>query len=144
MSKNRFEIDHFQPLAEEAIPRHDLVSRPAEPVAEAVDTPPRARAIAPGQGRGVAEVPALPRGIKKAEPASEKSDSLRQLATQRFTPIAEKRGTSLRLEPWLDNELNKRMYFLKAEGYRKITREAIISEALIQYLGLTPPPIETE
>jgi hypothetical protein len=92
----------------------------------------------------VAEVPALPRGIKKAEPASEKSDSLRQLATQRFTPIAEKRGTSLRLEPWLDNELNKRMYFLKAEGYRKITREAIISEALIQYLELTPPPIETK
>src|ERR1019366_314422 len=78
------------------------------------------------RGRGGAEVPALPRGIKKVEPASEKSDSLRQLATQRFTPIAEKRGTSLRLEPWLDNELNKRMYFLKAEGYRKITREAII------------------
>ena len=82
--------------------------------------------------------------MKKTDPASEKSDSLRQLATQRFTPIAEKRGTSLRLEPWLDNELNKRMYFLKAEGYRKITREAIISEALIQYLGITPPPIETK
>lgn len=66
-------------------------------------------------------------------------DRIQLLAEQRFKPVAEKRQTSVRLEPWLDDALNERFLRMKLQGFRKITREAIIVDALIQYLGIIPP-----
>lgn len=66
-------------------------------------------------------------------------DRIQLLAEQRFKPIADKRQTSVRLEPWLDDALNERFFKMKLQGYRRITREAIIVDALMQYLGVTPP-----
>lgn len=45
----------------------------------------------------------------------------------------------MRLEPWLDDALNQRVHELKAEGYRMLTREAIMTAALMLYLDVTPP-----
>jgi hypothetical protein len=103
------------------IPRTTLVSRPAE----------EAEVVSVEQGREEASIPVVtPRlGPNRA----------RLLAEQRFKPMAEKRATSIRLEPWLDDALTRRVMELKLEGYRKITREAVITDAVMHYLGVKPP-----
>jgi len=53
--------------------------------------------------------------------------------------MADKRQTTVRFEPWLSDALQRRVADLQADGYRKITREAIITEAVIQYLGVKRP-----
>lgn len=67
------------------------------------------------------------------------ADRVRQLAIERFKPMADKRQTTVRFEPWLSDALQRRVAEMQAEGYRKMTREAIITEAVIQYLGVKRP-----
>jgi hypothetical protein len=67
------------------------------------------------------------------------ADRARQLAMERFKPTADKRQTTVRFEPWLSDALQRRVAELQAEGFRKISREAIITEAVIQYLGMKRP-----
>lgn len=69
----------------------------------------------------------------------EGNNRIRLLAEQRFKPAILKRATQVRFEPWLDNALDLRVLQLKMEGYRKISREAVIADALIAYLGIRPP-----
>jgi hypothetical protein len=96
------------------------------------------------------EIPVAPM-ISRPVPVSDKreeepeqvvdsgADRARQLAMERFKPMADKRQTTVRFEPWLSDALQRRVADLQADGYRKITREAIITEAVIQYLGMKRP-----
>jgi hypothetical protein len=118
----KFGLDSFTPDME-PIPRVNLIEREPEPVAESKELPPAARAKA----------------AETAMPSPGAVDHTQALRTQRFLPKSAKRGTSLRLEPWLEDALAQHFYKLQMDGYRKVTREAIISEALMLYLGVTRP-----
>lgn len=119
----RFSLNEMDAEEEVVVPKTTLVARAPEPEASSVAEFP------PVQEREEAPPRAQNRNGSKA----------RLLAEQRFKPVEAKRQTSIRLEPWLDQALDRRFYELKMDGYKKITREAIITDALVQYLGVKPP-----
>jgi hypothetical protein len=153
VSKNsKVTLANFEP---ETIDRLDLVSRDPEPVSEAATAEAPALVVAPAkptpinaatQGREAAASAPTTKPAKKTDALTltGQMDHTSGLRTQRFLPKAEKRGTSLRLEPWLDDELNRKLFALKGEGFRKVTREHIVTEALILYLGVQRPPEATQ
>ncbi len=59
---------------------------------------------------------------------------------ERYKQKPDKQQTTVRLEPWLNVALEDHISHLKLKGYRRITREAIITDAIIQYLGVKAPP----
>lgn len=159
--RTKFSLSEIADEEEEdlSIPRTELVSRPISEATEQLtvlpveETVPEAVAVQievkpeeKGSSYEMIATPALQHEVQsvstvRSESTStiEKVDRVQLLAEQRFRPVADKRPTSLRLEPWLDDALNRRHLELKLQGYRKITREAIIVDALIQYLGVNPP-----
>ena len=91
------------------------------------------------------QVPQLPLVERPAEPETtvtaedrHDGDALQDLA-ERYGRREEKRATSLRLPPWLDDILSARVYTLKAKGFRRISRETVVIQALMQYLGVSAP-----
>jgi len=122
----RFSLSNVAELeeGEENIPNVPLVNR--EPEQELVG----ARA---SQGREATPEPAPSPAVRGT------SNKARQLAEQRFKPTGEKRPTSVKLDVWLDDALNAKVYELRMQGFRKMTRESVISDALMQYLGVKPP-----
>ena len=89
----------------------------------------------PEQGReAVAAVVSEPAPLARST-----SNKARQLAEQKFKPTGEKRPTSVKLDVWLDDALNAKVYELRMAGFRKMTRESVISDALMQYLGVKAP-----
>jgi hypothetical protein len=121
LSSNVAELEEV----EENIPNVPLVNR--EPDKELVG------ARAP-QGREAASAVAEP-----APAVRSTSNKARQLAEQRFKPTGEKRPTSVTLDVWLDDGLNAKVYDLRMAGFRKMARESVISDALMQYLDVKPP-----
>ncbi len=119
--KNRFDLNQVQDDSEEiVVPRTQLVAR------SATEEPTQKKDVSTiEQGREVA--------------VQDLTNKAHLLAEQRFKPVSEKRATSVRFEPWLDDALNRRVYELRIEGYRKMTREAVITDAVMQYLGIKPP-----
>src|SRR5450755_1847043 len=95
--KNRFSLDHIEDDQLE-VPHTQLVSRPA-----VEELPRRPEVVEEGREAPVASRPAG--GSNKA----------RLLAEQRFKPMAEKRATSVRFEPWLDDALSRRVMELKLD-----------------------------
>ena len=88
----------------------------------------------PEQGREAAPVISEPAPLARGT-----SNKARQLAEQKFKPTGEKRPTSVKLDVWLDDALNAKVYELRMAGFRKMTRESVISDALAQYLGVKSP-----
>ena len=124
----RFSLDNVAEDAEEEIPRMPLITT-REPEQDLTG------ARKPEQGReatafAVDEPPPVVRGS---------SNKARQLAEQKFKPTGEKRPTSVKLDVWLDDALNAKVYELRMAGFRKMTRESVISDALMQYLGVKAP-----
>jgi len=127
-SKPRFSLEEV--TEEDEIPITPLVSRAAAaPTPAPAPTP----MPAPEQAQG-REVPIV-RATGSSQPVK---DKLQRLAEEKFKPKADKRQTSLRLELWLDEALRLRVNKLQVK-YPGITREAVITDALIQYLDVTPP-----
>ena len=126
----RFSLSNVAELeeSEENIPNVPLMNRESEQ--ELVG------ARAPQQGREEASAVSEPAPAPVVRGTSNKA---RQLAEQRFKPTGEKRPTSVKLEVWLDDALNSKVYELRMAGFRKMTRESVISDALTQYLGVKPP-----
>jgi hypothetical protein len=123
----RFSLDNVAEDAEEEIPRMPLITtRDSEQQLAAARMPEQGREAAPV----VSEPPPLARST---------SNKARQLAEQKFKPTGEKRPTSVKLDVWLDDALNAKVYELRMAGFRKMTRESVISDALMQYLGVKAP-----
>jgi hypothetical protein len=104
-------------VAELDIPRVPLISRPPVPIATRPDRP----------------------AIKVAEPAAPEkilggSRSLDHLTEERETLVA----LNVRVPAWVSSALEKMVYETKASG-KKIRKEVVVSEAIIDYLGLTRP-----
>ncbi len=62
--------------------------------------------------------------------------NIMQLATSAFTPSEIRVKTSLSLPASLDNLLNNKVMEMKMRGFRKMTREAVVEQALKQYFGV--------
>ena len=58
---------------------------------------------------------------------------------ERYRPKPDKKQTTVRFEPWLNRALENHILTLKMRGFDRITREAVITEAVIQYLGVKAP-----
>jgi len=86
------------------------------------------------QGREVALEIVAPAG----EPSVQLSSRVLRLA-ENYRQRPDKQQTTIRFEQWLNTALDDHISHLKLKGYRRITREAIITEAVIQYLGVKPP-----
>jgi hypothetical protein len=124
----RFSLDNVADDAEEEIPRMPLITS-REPEQQTTG------ARMSEQGRE-ATAPAVYEPTPVVRGSSNKA---RQLAEQRFKPTGEKRPTSVKLDVWLDDALNAKVYELRMAGFRKMTRESVISDALAQYLGVKAP-----
>jgi hypothetical protein len=124
----RFSLDNVAEDAEEEIPRMPLITsrEPEQQLTGARMSEQGREATAPA----VSEPTPVVRGS---------SNKARQLAEQRFKPTGEKRPTSVKLDVWLDDALNAKVYELRMAGFRKMTRESVISDALAQYLGVKAP-----
>lgn len=109
-------LSEEQDEAEVEVPHLNLVQRPPEPVIE------------------------LEQGREAVRTSNGDGEALQKLA-ETCGRVDQKRATSLRLPPWLDDYLNQQVYSLKASGFRKISREAVIIQALVDYLGVTPPQV---
>lgn len=123
----RFSLDNVAEDAEEEIPRMPLITT-REPEQDLTG------ARTPEQGREAAPAVSEPAPVVRGS-----SNKARQLAEQRFKPTGEKRPTSVKLDVWLDDALNAKVYELRMAGFRKMTRESVISDALMQYLGVKAP-----
>jgi hypothetical protein len=62
--------------------------------------------------------------------------SIVDLAVSNFAPTEKRTKTSMSLPESLDNLLNSKVYELKARGFKKITREAVVEEALKKFFGV--------
>jgi hypothetical protein len=123
----RFSLDNVAEEAEEEIPRMPLITT-REPEQQLTG------ARIPEQGREGAPAVSEPTPLARST-----SNKARQLAEQKFKPTGEKRPTSVKLDVWLDDALNAKVYELRMAGFRKMTRESVISDALMQYLGVKAP-----
>ena len=127
---SRFSLYNVAEDAEEEIPRMPLITTR--------DTEQQlASARMPEQGREVAPVVSEPAPLARST-----SNKARQLAEQKFKPTDEKRPTSVKLDVWLDDALNAKVYEPRMAGFCKMTRESVISDALMQYLGVRRAPKE--
>jgi hypothetical protein len=123
-SKQPFRLSQLaDPAADIVLEKKDLIAEPPAPPADAAPV-----VVMPEQGR---EAPAESNGDSDGA-------AIMALAEQ-FRQPEGKRQTTVRLPPWLDNALNTKYYELRMKGFRKITKEAIVMDALSKYFGLTPP-----
>jgi hypothetical protein len=68
------------------------------------------------------------------------SGPLKLLAEQKYKPKAEKIPSLIRFEPWLDDLIRRQVLTLQMQGHRKLTKEALVTAAVMEYLGVKEPP----
>ncbi len=147
-SKPRFGLKQMDDKEVE-IPQSDLISRPSTTVsATEKDTPVDRtdRNSSPSQNSSKSNLSSTYPSVLQAERDPEpvvrftntKHDdrSVVDLATTSFVPAEARVKTSMSLPVSLDNLLQSKVYELKARGFRKITREAVVEDALRLYFGL--------
>jgi hypothetical protein len=64
--------------------------------------------------------------------------SFEQLA-EHFKPAVPKTMFHSRIPTWLDELINQRVLEMKTKGFSKITKEAVVTDALKQYFGVEAP-----
>jgi hypothetical protein len=123
-SKPRFSLEQMAKDDIE-IPQNDLVSRPVVDIlSRSATTPP--------------VINSEPVATSELRFTTTKHDegAVVDLATTRFLPNEEREKTSLSIPKSLNRLLNAKVYELKARGFSKITREAVIEDALKLYFGI--------
>lgn len=68
----------------------------------------------------------------------EGKSAIEKLASQ-FRTVGQKHVLHTRIPDWLDEALNRKLLELKSSGFTKMSKEAIITDALIRYLEVEPP-----
>lgn len=63
---------------------------------------------------------------------------MEQLAEQ-YRPVARKVMFHSRIPEWLDDLVSQKVLELKTKGATKITKEAVVTDALKQYFGVDEP-----
>src|ERR1700741_5033424 len=58
---------------------------------------------------------------------------------ERHRPKPDKKQTTVRFEPWLSAAINNYLAKMQLDLNISMTRETLITEAVIQYLGIRPP-----
>jgi hypothetical protein len=61
------------------------------------------------------------------------------LAQDKYRPTLDKKQVSMRIPTWLDKELDNTVLSLQMQGYKKISREGIMTEALMAFLNVSAP-----
>jgi hypothetical protein len=62
--------------------------------------------------------------------------SVEALAQNRFSPDEPKERISQSIRQTLNKLINDKVYEMKSKGYKKITRDAVIEDALVHYFGV--------
>lgn len=62
--------------------------------------------------------------------------SVEALAHSRFSPDEPKDKVSQSIRQSLNKLINDKVYEMKSKGYKRITRDAIIEDALVRYFGV--------
>lgn len=64
--------------------------------------------------------------------------AIEKLASQ-FRTAGQKHVLHTRIPDWLDEALNRKILELKSNGFTRMSKEAIITDAIIRYLEVEPP-----
>lgn len=64
--------------------------------------------------------------------------AIEELASQ-FRTVGQKHVLHTRIPDWLDEALNRKILELKTNGFTRMSKEAIITDAILRYLEVEPP-----
>lgn len=78
--------------------------------------------------------------VAEAQPVSDGAgnSAIEKLASQ-FRTVGQKHVLHTRIPDWLDDALNRKILELKSNGFTRMSKEAIITDAIVRYLGVEPP-----
>jgi hypothetical protein len=78
--------------------------------------------------------------VAEPQPVSDGAgnSAIEKLASQ-FRTVGQKHVLHTRIPDWLDDALNRKILELKSNGFTRMSKEAIITDAIVRYLGVEPP-----
>jgi hypothetical protein len=131
------EVEVVPEVKEEAKP--ELIRVPLVQRAPEVRSEPELPSLVTRQSEQVAAELTRPAKPNKTGPVV-LSGALKLLAEQKYKPKAEKIPSLIRFEPWLDDLIRKQVLTAQMQGHRKLTKEALVTAAVMEYLGVKEPP----
>lgn len=118
------------------IPKGEMISR-SEPAAQTEQGSGNVQAITPKTPRSsITASKTTPSVIQHLDNQTGDDRNVMQLATTNFVPQETRIKTSMSITESLNKLLDKKVYDLRMKGFKKITREAVLEDALKLYFGV--------